>query len=158
MVHNEVLTLHIASVNSEAGVANGAHESPSISVGEELIDPITFKGGSESDQATTVITTAVSRAQEEPSDDNLQPKCMLSELLIDEPPQYSLYESTSGCEELPHAILKVDGNLEVDASSECTEKKEDDIHLSRDIAKEQTSNVKTDLMELLQPKAADGQD
>lgn len=147
---NEFLTLHIASIDSEAGVANGTHESSSISVREELTDPLTFKSSSESDQATTLITTNVSGGQKH-SDVNLQPKLMLLE-----PPQYSLFESTSGSEELPHA--KADGNLNFDASSECTPKKEDDSHFSCETAKEQTSNEKHDLMELLQSRSADGED
>lgn len=153
----DFFTLHItASADSETVVTNEIHESSSISVGEELTDPITFKGSSESDQATTLITTAVSMGQES---SDLQPKLVLSELFIDEPPQYSLFKSTSGSEELPHA--KVDGNLNFDGSSDCTAKEEDDINLSCSTVKEQTSSVKHDLLELLQPRAAtesDGQD
>ena len=153
---NSLSCIIIASIDSEVGVVNGVHESSSSIVGEELMDPITFKSSSESDQmATTLIATAVNKEQE-PSDVNLQPKITLSELLIDEPPEYNLFQSTSGNEELPHA--NVDGNMKFDVSSECTAKKEDDIHFTCDTVKEQASNVKRELMELLQPRAADGQD
>ena len=140
--------LFVVSVDDEIGVARKSLESPSIStsVGEELTRPVAENGSLKEKDTSTIVTEQMPDASEVSG----QPKLELIDLLKDEPPHYSLFESTSSPrleKELPQdpeAIPSLD-------TAKDSAHKDDDIDSALSTAdEEQNLDTKNDLLELLQ--------
>ena len=120
-------------VSSENGVLDPAY------VGEELTEPITSNG---------LLKEPTATAEEEPLNVSIQPKLELTELLKDEPPQYSLFDPTPSESPDPAAQEESDAmaKLNFDDGAVCSALKDDiDSPLSMDA--EQSNDTKNDLLQ-----------